>query len=108
MNTSYQLLSVHQAYKALGLSSRTFSYLIETKKIGFIQIKGRKKIPKSELDRYIKDNIYYYEGALSTVSDVDYVSAVTPSTGGFQESTATRGIITNDYFNNLIKESSNG
>ncbi|NMC98876.1 MAG: helix-turn-helix domain-containing protein [Bacteroidales bacterium] len=108
MENSNKLLTMRQAYAQLGISSNTFSNLLKTGRIGYIQVNGRKKIPQSELDRFIKESLFYYEPQ-KTVSaeDMQYLSTST-NVPEYSCRTQTGSLITDEYFNELIKEHKNG
>lgn len=54
-----KLLSISQAASFLGIGKENLNELMEEGKIGFISVGKRNKIPVSELERFIDDNLTY-------------------------------------------------
>jgi excisionase family DNA binding protein len=55
----FKLLSISQAASFLGIGKDNLNELMEEGKIGFISVGKRNKIPVSELERFIDENLTY-------------------------------------------------
>lgn len=58
-NTELTLISISKAAQLLGIGKTSLANLIAQGKIGFIVVSQRRKIPYSELQRFITESTYY-------------------------------------------------